>query len=241
MHRFFINKNIFDTFSIDDNKEIHHALNVLRLKENDTILAFDGKGNEVLGVIERIDKDTMLISPQKIIKENEIDTLDITLACSLPKRVRFDYVIEKATELGVAQIIPLVTKRTEVRLNKKRQALKLVHWRNIAVNAAKQCKRATVPGITEIKTFKETLNLLGNYTLALLPSLIGERKTLKEILKSVHPDKILIFIGPEGDFTEEEISLAVKKGAVGVTLGNTVLRVDTAAIFTISAIKAILA
>ncbi|MDP2938969.1 MAG: RsmE family RNA methyltransferase [Candidatus Omnitrophota bacterium] len=240
MHRFFVNpNNIFKTeIIIDDKKEIHHALNVLRLKENDKLIAFDGKGNEILGSIQDISKSKIIIQPQTIIRNNAEKALDITLACAIPKRSKFDYVVEKTTELGVDSIIPLLTKRTEVHLSKERQALKIKHWQSIAINSAKQSQRITIPRINEVKNFREVLSSIDTYDLVLIPCLTGERKLLSDIFKqNSHPNKILVFIGPEGDFTKDEIDLAIKRKAKPVTLGELVLRVDTAAIYLVCAIK----
>ncbi len=241
MHRIFAKqKDIFSTFQVDDEREIHHCLNVLRLKEKDKILAFDGRGHEILGSIQRIDKDAIIIKPETAINRNEVRRFSISLACALPKKAKFDFIIEKATELGAQMIIPLITERTEVRLAKERQPAKLKHWLNIAVSAAQQSKRSTVPEISQVKTFKEVLKSLADFDLALLPCLSGERKPLKEILAGKKPQRIIVFIGPEGDFSPQEVLLALKNGAQLVTLGKTVLRVDTAAIFVISALNTLL-
>ncbi len=241
MHRIFAEqKDIFKSFQINNKKELHHAVNVLRLKINDKILAFDGKGNEILGSIQEISKEAITINPEAAVKKSEENLFSISLACALPKRAKFDFIIEKATELGVATIIPLITQRTEVHLSKERQVAKLKHWHNISVSAAKQSQRTTIPKITEVKTFKEVLKSLKGFDLALLPCLSGNRRPLKEILAEKRPKKILVFIGPEGDFTANEVDLAIRAGANLVTLGKTVLRVDTAAIFVISAINSLL-
>lgn len=241
MHRIFVkHTNLFQSFVISDKKEIHHAFNVLRLKAGERVVLFDGKGNEISGKIDSIDKEGMKVIPVKVNKKTDKVAMSVTLACALPKKAKFDFIVEKATELEVEKIIPLITKRTEVRLSKERQPVKLKHWLNIAISAAKQSQRASLPTIDGIKTFNEVLASLKFYDLALLPCLFGVRKSLKEVLKERPATKILVFIGPEGDFTKEEVSLALKNGAKPVSFGQTVLRVDTAAIYAISAIKAIL-
>lgn len=241
MHRIFVNKeDIFRVFVVEDKRELHHALDVLRLTENDQIIAFDGRGNEILATIQTINKEKMVVVPQKTIRKNEQKPWNITLACALPKATKFDYIVEKTTELGVAAIIPLVTQRTEVHLNKQRQIAKLKRWQNIAISAAKQSQRVSVPEISEVKTFKAIINSFVDYELVLLPCLIGKRKSLKEILKDYQAKKILVMIGPEGDFTKSEIDLAINQGALPITLGETVLRVDTAAIAVVCAINALL-
>lgn len=240
MHRIFVkDTDIFQPFVIKDKNEIHHALHVLRLKAGESVVVFDGKGNEVLGKIKSIDNLSIGVIPMKVNKKKDKMAISITLACALPKKAKFDFIVEKATELGVDEIIPLITRRTEVRLAKEKQAAKIKHWVNIAVSAAKQSQRASVPQINGIKTFNEALSSIEVYDLVLFPCLFGDRKSLKEILKDNSANKILIFIGPEGDFTEEEAGLALKNGAKPVSFGEAVLRVDTAAIYAVSAIKAL--
>ncbi len=242
MHRIFVNQeNIFQPFIIKDKKEIHHALDVLRLKQNERITAFNGVGGEVMGIIQKADKAGIVVTPLEIIEKSQAKALSITLACAIPKRAKFDYIVEKATELGVDTIIPLITGRSEVHLNKERLALKLKHWTNIGISSAKQSQRATIPQISDVKTFKAVISCADNYNQVLIPCLTGKRKLLKEVLKINHSGKILVLIGPEGDFTQEEVSLAVKHKAVAVSLGELVLRIDTAAIYVISAINALLA
>ncbi len=241
MHRFFVvGKDISKDFIISDKKEIHHALEVLRLKEKDKIIAFDGKGNEIFGIIRVISRDGIEVVPAQVLKRLEKAELNLALACAIPKNSRFDDIVEKTTELGISTIIPLMTKRTEIRLTKEKQTSKVMRWMKIAVSSAKQSRRAILPEIREIKTFKEVLNDFADYDLVLLPCLVGGRKAIREILQENRAKNILVLIGPEGDFAPDEIDSAIRKGAKPVTLGKTVLRVDTAVIFAVSAIKAIL-
>ena len=232
MHRFYCPKeNIYkNQIIVDDKKEAHHILNVMRLGLNDRLAIFDGEGNEFTGSIEKIEKDRLSVKIDKS-KKAISKKVQVTLACAMPKQERFDYIIEKTTELGIAKIIPLKTERTIVNFDKKRLESKIEHWRNIAIAAAKQCGNNYLPQIEKIKTFSEVLSDIGDYDLMIIPCLIGKRKSLKQLLTNLKPKRILVLIGPEGDFTDDEIRLAIKKGCKPVSLGENVLRVDTAAIF----------
>lgn len=242
MHnRFFCSKDNIskDKVIIDDPKEIHHIVNVLRLKKNDDVVIFDGEGREFLGVIGNISKKEIEVLINKII-ENKDKDYAITLACAIPKKAKFDFIVEKMTELGVDAIVPLITERSEVSFSKERMTAKVKRWRQIAINASKQSKNCFVPTIERIKPFKEFVPEIRNYDLALIPTLEGKRLSILEALESFKGKKIIVFIGPEGDFSKNEVELAKKLGSKPATLGERVLKVDTAAISAISIINHIL-
>ncbi|MBU1727106.1 MAG: RNA methyltransferase, partial [Candidatus Omnitrophica bacterium] len=160
----------------------------------------------------------------------------LTIACALPKKAKFDDIVDKLTQLGVDGIIPLNTKRVIVKIDKKKEVVRLERWRKIAMSAAKQSQRASVPVVGHLKSIEEVLKE-GDYDLKLIPHLSGKRRSLKEAIEKASPKNILILIGPEGDFTDEEVALAVKYGCVPVSLGELVLRVDTAAIAVASFVR----
>ena len=241
MHRFFCSpENINKEYIlINDKKEVHHIADVLRLRLNDSIVVFDGEGKEYNGIIKEIKRKYVKV---KIISEKKLDKkkdINITLACAIPKKGGFDYIVEKATELGVDKIIPLETKRTIVSLGEERQKLKLNHWRQIAINACKQCKRNFIPEIEGVNNFLQIVSNVKNYDLCLFFCLEGRKRKIRDALKDFKKGKIIIFIGPEGDFTNEEIALAKKYGCRFACLGSRVLKVDTAAISVISIINSL--
>ncbi len=237
MHRFYsANTNLQQkTIALTDKQEIHHLKNVLRFKKNNPITIFNGKGQEAAGQIISITAEKVEIkitSTKQAAPENKIS---ITLACALPKKAKFEYIIEKTTELGVDEIIPLATKRTEVVLKGDRAEKKNARYQTVAINAAKQCKRTTIPTIRAITKLKDIITEIPDYDLALIPWLEGERASIAETFKlNKTVKKIIFFIGPEGDFTPEEAKLCIAAGAAPVSLGPTVLKVDTAAISVIA-------
>lgn len=236
MRRFFCSaKDISDDeIIIRDPKEIHHILHVVRLKIKDKLIIFDGREKEYRGVIDKVLNDKLIIKIKDSRVLNFKKDLKLTLACAIPKRKKMDYIVEKTTELGVDEIIPLKTQRTVVKLDKDRESLKLTHWQGIAKNAAKQSKRTTIPKIKKIMDFKDALFLIKEYDLALLASLAEEKRDLKQLLNALKPKNVLIFIGPEGDFSPREIRLAKGLGCRGISLGKLVLKVDTACIAILS-------
>jgi len=232
MHRLYcLSQNISDNKIIIDNKEqVHHAKNVLRLAINEEVVIFDDKGNEYHSILEKSLPKTMVFKIKD--KENFIlksSKVKITVACAIPKGSRMDGIIDKLTQLGVERIIPLETERVIVKLDKHKKILRQERWKKIALNASLQSQRNTLPVVEPIENIEEVLSKSIDYDLKLIPTLIGERETLKEVLVKNKAKNILILIGPEGDFTPEEIDLVKKAGFIPVSLGHLVLRVETAA------------
>lgn len=220
-----------------DPGEIHHLLDVLRLRKDDEITVFDGENKEYLGLIESVSSKGVSVKIMKI-KKSPLDESNITLACAIPKKAKMDNIVEKATELGVSRIMPMITERTIVKLDLAKKDLRQTRWMKIAFSAAKQSQRMNLPTIEPIQEFREVLKEVKNYDLALIPNLEGKRKPLKEVLDiNKTAKRILIFIGPEGDFTPKEIDSALKEGVIAVSLGELVLRVETAALAVVGFIK----
>lgn len=224
---------------ITDRKEIHHIVDVLRLTQGSKIIIFDGTGREFEGIIKDISKGKLEVAVEKK-SEMKKKAFSITLACALPKNSKFDFIVEKTTELGIDRIIPLNTDKTEVFLTKERMLSRVHHWRKIAISASKQSQRRFVPEIDELKSFKEAVSEAKNYDLAIFPTLQGKRSDILAVLNSFEGKNVIVFIGPEGDFTKEEIKFAQCHGCRLVALGPNVLKVDTAAIFTVAILSCIL-
>jgi len=236
MHRFycpkadFSSKNIF----ITDKDELHHLRDVLRLKKGDEVHLFDGKGREASGNFVAVTSREANVQIHSVTQFERKGPL-IILACALPKKSKFEFIIEKATELGVDEIIPLKTHRTEINLKGDRLDKKILRYQTVAINASKQSKRLIIPTIHPITDFTSVLKHLAKTTTPIIPSLSGERKNLLNTFKNIPSPKAVSFlIGPEGDFTPEEYALAQEEGCIPVSLGETVLKVETAAICALS-------
>ena len=237
MNRFYITSKIEgDSLTINDNNQLHHIKDVLRLKVNDKVTVFDNTVNEYLcSVAELGNKQVILGVRDK--KPAKRTRTRLTVACAIPKKAKMDEIIDKLTQLGVDIIIPLETERVLVRMDTETKKARLKRWQKIAQSAAEQSQRATVPLVEAIETMKEVLVLSRNFNLKLIATLSGERKYIREVISEAKPGSILILIGPEGDFTRGEVELATNAGFVPVSLGDYVLRVDTAAISLVSYIK----
>lgn len=229
--RFFTKKLPIGQIVRIEGEEARH-MKVLRLNKEDQICLFDGTGNEITGQITAIGPRKVEI---KVIAREKVRTTGalVDLAISVPKGKRWDWLIQKATELGVSRIIPIVTKRGVVTPKKKGKSER---WSKIAVEAAKQSQRATVPGITEPVKFEEMLDFTEEYDLQLIATTTA-KQDLKHALQKKRPKRILCLIGPEGGFTDEEKDKAKKRGFTPVKLGKEILRVETAGIAILAMIK----
>ena len=173
--------------------------------------------------------------------KNGPDLPVIILACAIPEKSKFELIIEKATELGADEIIPLKTKRTEMELKGDRLQRTIARYQDVAVNAAKRSQRSRVPVIQPITDFALALKSFTKETTVFISSLPegegegGERKNILEAFKAVpSPSRVAFLIGPEGDFTPREYGLARSRGCIPVSLGNTVLKVETAALVVVA-------
>jgi len=218
---------------ISNKDELHHLYHVLRLKKGSIIEVFDGKGQEVSGIIVMISSRKVKIAIESR-KTVEPKIPSIILACAIPKKTKFEMIIEKATELGVDEIIPLKTKRTEMSITGERAEKKMKRYQTVAINAAKQSQRASIPMIHPITEFNKALIYLKNSDV-IIPSLLGKRKNLMEVFDQMKSsERVSFLVGPEGDFTPKEYALAQEAGCRAVTLGETILKVETAAICVLS-------
>jgi 16S rRNA (uracil1498-N3)-methyltransferase len=236
--RFFVAKD-----SVKDGKiyvygeEAHHISNVMRLKVGDSITAFDGTGSEYSGVIRSAGKRSLVIDITDTRRSKPQERPKITLMQAIPKKEKIEYIIEKATELGVDFIIPVFTGRTIPQWSAEKQSSRTTRWVKIATEAAKQCGRVDVPQISQVSDFKEAVSRIGPHGFKLIAALREGSVALKKALHGrAREEDIYIAIGPEGDFTEAEIGLALDAGFELVSLGPRVLKSDTAGLFVLSVI-----
>lgn len=215
--------------------DVRHILTVLRMRPGDELLLLDGKGREYTVRITSTGKSeitTEILSAH----EREIRPPFITLCQGIPKADKMDWIVQKATELGVSSIIPLVTERTVVRI--RDQERRIARWQKIVREAAMQSNRADIPSIGRIVSFKDFLPTLDfrPRTLLLLPWEEATRHIKTVLRRDVLPENIFVFIGPEGGFTAEEARAAEETGAEVVSLGSNILRTETAAVAVLSMI-----
>ena len=214
-----------------DKSDYHHIKNVMRMKKDDIIevvyeniiykCKVDPK-NEILNVVEK--------------KEEEENKIKIMVAFSLLKEQKIDYLMQKATETGAYSFIPLITNRTIIKYNEKKDDSKKARWKKIVKEASEQSFRVNMPIINDVCLLKN----LDNYEadLKILFTLNEKTENIKKVLaKNNKCDKILIVVGPEGGFSKEEEDLLVNQGFISTSLGKNVLRAETAPVVAISMIN----
>lgn len=234
------NEEIRSGVAVLSREESHHALLVLRLKPGDAVELLDGRGQRLRGVasgtkngiltvaIDQNQKNSGKPSPRPV----------TTLAAAVIKPDKMDILIQKACELGVSRIAPLLCERGVVRLTGERWAGKVARWRRIADESCKQCGRPEAPQIDAPRRFKDFLETeTASYDLMLFPTLTAQGKSLSEALSERRASSVLVFIGPEGDFSPKETDEALSKGVSPVTLGPLILRSETAALYALSCVQ----
>lgn len=217
--------------------EVKHIRKVLRLKTGDGIVVFDGLGKELEGTIVEERLSSVVIRIQNIFSSERDSPLEVTLAQSLLKGEKMDYLIQKATELGVKEIIPFFSSRSVPSLEKSRGLKRHHRWEKIAVEASKQSGRGVVPKIESLQDYSDMLQMASTEDLRFI---LWEREgiKLKEVLeRSKEKRKIFFVIGPEGGFNQLEVDEAKKAGFTPVTLGRRILRAETASLCFLSILQ----
>ncbi|MCX5687438.1 MAG: RsmE family RNA methyltransferase [Candidatus Omnitrophica bacterium] len=221
-----------NTIEIKDKTEIHHIRDVMRLKKGDVVNIFDGKGSEFLCSIEDVRRDVVTMEIKEALVSRSNIPLNITLYQAIPKKAKMDFIVEKAVELGVNRIVPIVTDRTVPDI--KDFTGKTERWKRIGMASSKQCGRTILPVISDVIYFNSALIDSKQKDLVIFASLDKENKLLKNVLRGLTPKTIAVFIGPEGDFSPKEISMAKENNCSMCSLGCLVLRSETAAMCVMS-------
>jgi 16S rRNA (uracil1498-N3)-methyltransferase len=207
---------------------------VLRLGVGAAITLFDGAGGEYAARIESLRKDAVRVEVGAHAALERESPLDVTLAQGVSRGERMDWVVQKATELGVRRIVPLITVRSVVRLDAQQAPKKLQHWRGIAVAACEQCGRNRLP---ELAAPLDFLEFLGGEVAADAMRLVLSPAGSLRIGAIKSPQKIILLIGPEGGLAPEEAEAAIDRGFTAVSLGPRILRTETAAIAALAALQ----
>lgn len=233
MHRCFVEKhfNIGNSVEITGSEAIH-IQRVLRLSAGDEVELFNGSGFIAKSVIESVSKQNVTVSVKDIYQSLAEPKTKITLFQGVAKEAKMDYIIQKATELGISEIVPVETEFSVVKI--KDSAKKTERWQKIAFEAAKQCKRASVPIVAEPVSFKKAVELLKQNEICFAPYEQAETGSLKELAFGKIPVSAGYIIGPEGGFSEKEAECFKNENIPLVTLGKRILRTETAATATLA-------
>jgi len=210
-----------------DGDAANHIARVLRLRQGDPLTLFDGRGGEYAARVEEFRKRAVIVSIGERSPVARESSLPITLAQGVSRGERMDWVVQKATELGVTRIIPVLTERSVVKLDAKQAERKRVHWQAIAVAACEQSGRDRIPDVDAPLTMAEFPGRADSRATRVLLSPAGGVR-VPDLPRS--EGGIVVLIGPEGGLTDAEQQAAMATGFVAVRLGPRVLRTETAAV-----------
>ena len=240
LRRFFVEEIIATTDAICiTGKEARHITNVLRMKKGEKLILMDGKGQLFESTIEEPHYKEVKVKINKSIPAPPPSPIEISLAQALTKARPMDYLIQKITELGISSIHLFSSQRTLIRLKPDHLENKMGHWMEIMKSACKQCGRAILPNLNPPLPFEGIIkNAPHKKTLKLLLWENEDKTDLKKLLRSMSPlPRIFAIVGPEGGFTPNEINLAREAGFHIISLGNKILRAETAAVSLLSIIQ----
>ena len=223
-------------------REAHHAADVLRLHVGDRAEILDGAGGELLCEAREVARRQIRLA---VIERRHRPALpyQLTLLQAIPKGHTMDLIVQKATELGAARIVPLLTERTITRLDEGSAEAKVEKWHQVAIEAVKQCGNPWLPEIAAPQTPAEFLARRETFDLPLIAALQDERRHPRACFAEFHarharpPQTLCVWIGPEGDFSPAELRQITSAGALPVTLGPLILRSDTAACYALSVLS----
>ena len=234
MPRFYVDFALSPDSVVELPDDVVHHLNVLRVKNTEEIVLFNGNGKAYPALPEVLEKRRASV---RILREEATDNespLNITLVQAVSAAERMDFTLQKSVELGVAEIRPVISERCVVRLSGERAEKRVARWQEIVVSACEQSGRNIVPKVLPLTTYVQALQQLPQETTKLLMSLNRAQK-----LSDVQPQsgKVVFMVGPEGGWTEKEEQQAFDAGFQSVTLGKRVLRTETASLAAIAAMQ----
>ncbi len=236
MHKFFATTDQFlgDTifFTQDD---YSHIVKVLRLKKGEEVLVGDTEGREFLCSFEEAKAEKAIFTIKEILKNDAEPSVKVTIFQGVPKSDKMDFIVQKATELGVFKIVPVMMARS-VKKPKDEERLG-VRWNKIAYESAKQSKRGLIPKVEGIVNFEQAIELSKACAKQFILYENEEKNKIRDYLKNIGENfSIAFFVGPEGGFSEEEISKATDAGIMCLSLGKRILRTETASLCALAAI-----
>lgn len=243
MHKFFTPKELIngDVAKIIGD-DVKHIYKVLRISEGEKVTLNNCEGVEYLGRVKSVSKQEVLIEILEKLESNNESDVKIYLFQGLPKSQKMDLIVQKGTELGIAEFIPTITHRVDVKL--KGEFKKLDRLNRIALEAAKQSKRSIIPKVSQPIEFDEVLEKTNSLDLLIVPYENANNFGIKTLINKLRKENVIdnlktigIFVGPEGGIEEYEIERLKDKGAHIVTLGKRILRTETAGFVATSLIQ----
>lgn len=243
MHKFFTPKELIngDVAKIIGD-DVKHIYKVLRISEGEKVTLNNCEGVEYLGKVMSVSKQEVLVAILEKLEVNNESDIKIYLFQGLPKSQKMDLIVQKGTELGITEFIPVITNRVDVKL--KGEFKKIDRLKKIALEAAKQSKRSIIPSVLEPIEFEEVLDKIKSLDLLIVPYENANNFGIKTLMNELRIENMVddiknvgIFVGPEGGIEESEVERLKDKGARIVTLGKRILRTETAGFVAASLIQ----
>lgn len=220
-----------DTLQLEEAAS-HHLSKVLRMQPGRELILFNGAGGEFAATIHEVSKKHVLVSIAEHSVDNRESPLELELAIGISRGERFEWVLQKATELGVTKITPLITERTEVKVSGDRQEKMHERWQQIIISACEQCQRNLLP---ELSTAVQISDWLPQVTSDL--QFVLHHRDSQRLPADQTPTSVTLLIGPEGGLSDREIAHALEQDFNALTLGPRVLRTETAPVAAISLVQ----
>lgn len=219
-----------------EGEDVRHIKDVLRYAVNDNLDICDENGVKYITKINNMAKEKISLKILEVSEETSEPSINITLFQGLPKFDKLEMIIQKCTELGVSEIVPVITDRVIVKIDEKSASKKVERWNKIALEAGKQSGRQKIPKIKNINNLKNLIENISKYDILLLPYECEKEITLKSVLRNLDTNvkNIAIMIGPEGGFSENDLKLLDLPNVKKVTLGPRILRTETAGLATVA-------
>ena len=243
MHRFYLPPHQTQgptlTLSAGD---AHHALHVVRVRQNERVVVLDGAGHEYLCEVDKIDREDVTL---KVVQKQALPALPyrITLAQAMTRSKTMDLIVQKATELGAHRLVPILSERSVSQIEDNAAAGKLEKWHGTMIEAIKQCGSPWLPQIDPPQSPQKFLSNSERFELTLVASLQSDARHPREYFQNFvaerqrMPKTVCVWVGPEGDFTPAEINAIRQSGAWPISLGPLILRSETAAIYCLSVLN----
>lgn len=233
MQRYFTNQRINNIITLSEN-DSYHITKVMRMNIHDRVEVICNQKLLITEIVEL--KPLVKVNVINEVIEQNVLKYDITIVQSLVKEQKMDYILQKLTELGVSKIIPYQAVRSIVKLDKKEEK-KITRWQTVVKEASEQSKRNNIP-IIESVTILSNLVKLSDYDIKILCTVNENNQNLKKVLSNIPSGaKMLFVIGPEGGFTAQEEKTLIENDFISVSLGNSILRTETASVFIMSVIR----
>jgi 16S rRNA (uracil1498-N3)-methyltransferase len=239
MQRYFVEPHLFSDRDVTIvGEDVHHMVNVMRFRIGEEIVVCDGQGRVARARLAAFADKQVTAEITEFLADTSELPIRVTIGQSLPKGEKMEWILQKGTELGAFAFFPFSSERTIVKLDAKKEAKKLERWRKIVKEAAEQSHRSVLPEVLPPVSWKQAVASAEQYTRCVIAYEKEDGRTLHQVLEGLSAgDSLLVLIGPEGGFSEEEVAQAEAAGIQSVTLGPRILRTETASQYVLGAIS----